>query len=349
MGRLGIDYHDVAQAIAELQGSGKSPTVDNIRLILGTGSKTTINRFLHEWKQKQEQPLSESSVPPELLQMIKGLWQALVDKTNDEATLYKQKIDDQLKEYEQQYLQAQHNIQSLQSTLHTAQEEKSILEHEKNQLFDNYKQTKESNIQLTERNNAIKQQMAQIQKEQANLHQLLTQAQSTIKQNQEKFETLRQENALALTQKEQEYQEKISYLEQEKTSINHDNVKLQFEVEQFKTSQQQLKADNNHLSENIQLLQKEIMIKTSELQSLTKSYQQISENYHHDQKLLNKLKTEKQSLEIEIKFSKEQYVKLEASFEEAQAQIQNLNNSLLQANQENSLLLKRVDTLELVE
>jgi len=41
MGRIGITYQDVAKAIPTLQGQQKNPTVDNIRELLGTGSKST--------------------------------------------------------------------------------------------------------------------------------------------------------------------------------------------------------------------------------------------------------------------------------------------------------------------
>ena len=52
MARIGITYHDVTRAIATLQTLQKNPTVDHIREILGTGSKSTIARFLREWKAK---------------------------------------------------------------------------------------------------------------------------------------------------------------------------------------------------------------------------------------------------------------------------------------------------------
>ena len=40
MGRFGVSYEEVAQAVQEAQGKGKSPTVDNVRLIIGSGSKS---------------------------------------------------------------------------------------------------------------------------------------------------------------------------------------------------------------------------------------------------------------------------------------------------------------------
>jgi len=53
VGRIGIIYQDVATAAQQLQGLSKNPTVDNVRSILGTGSKSTIARHLKEWKSQQ--------------------------------------------------------------------------------------------------------------------------------------------------------------------------------------------------------------------------------------------------------------------------------------------------------
>lgn len=50
MARHGITYNDVAKAAMHSLKTNKTPTVDGIRIILGTGSKTTITKHLKEWK-----------------------------------------------------------------------------------------------------------------------------------------------------------------------------------------------------------------------------------------------------------------------------------------------------------
>lgn len=75
MGRIGIEYSDVAKAISKLQAQGKAPTGDNVRAELGTGSKNTIIRLLREWKQQQGLPSDDDgSLPSELLSAVKALW-----------------------------------------------------------------------------------------------------------------------------------------------------------------------------------------------------------------------------------------------------------------------------------
>ncbi|MCD6046003.1 MAG: hypothetical protein K0R48_1166 [Gammaproteobacteria bacterium] len=83
MGRIGITYQDVSAAISTLQAQGKPPTVDNIREVLRTGSKSTIVRLLREWKQ-QHGLLSnkDGSLPNDLLAMLKEFWLNLQTNTD---------------------------------------------------------------------------------------------------------------------------------------------------------------------------------------------------------------------------------------------------------------------------
>jgi len=53
MTKPGITYSNVASAAKQLKKANLSITIDNIRHILGTGSKTTISRHLKVWKTKQ--------------------------------------------------------------------------------------------------------------------------------------------------------------------------------------------------------------------------------------------------------------------------------------------------------
>ena len=80
MARAGILYSHVAQAAAKLAAEGKNPTVDSVRLALGsTGSKSTIAPFLKRWKAEHEDVVlaQDAGVPRELLQVVKGLYESL--------------------------------------------------------------------------------------------------------------------------------------------------------------------------------------------------------------------------------------------------------------------------------
>jgi hypothetical protein len=83
MSRIGITFEEVKKAIAELQGRQKNPTVDGIREILGTGSKSTIARFLREWKAQHGLHCNDDGrLPSDLLGIVNGLWDALRNKAD---------------------------------------------------------------------------------------------------------------------------------------------------------------------------------------------------------------------------------------------------------------------------
>jgi hypothetical protein len=85
MARPGISYSDVVASAEKVAGSGKNPTVDNVREALGgTGSKTTIAPLLKRWKAEAHAVIThaEAGLPAPLLLALKGLHQQLQSDAN---------------------------------------------------------------------------------------------------------------------------------------------------------------------------------------------------------------------------------------------------------------------------
>ena len=49
MARIGVTFDDIAQAADLIETQGEKPTVDRVREVLGTGSKSTIAPLLKRW------------------------------------------------------------------------------------------------------------------------------------------------------------------------------------------------------------------------------------------------------------------------------------------------------------
>lgn len=83
MARAGISYADVADAADRLAADGKNPTVDGVRELLGTGSKSTIAPQLKRWKSEHRKDAAhaELGLPVELVQALKGVY----DQVQEEA------------------------------------------------------------------------------------------------------------------------------------------------------------------------------------------------------------------------------------------------------------------------
>jgi len=113
-----------------LQGKQRNPTVDAIRETLGTGSKSTIARFLREWKAQHGLHSHDNGrLPSNLLAIVTGLWDTMCNKTDKEVTRYRQESDTKIVQLQHQLHQArqletglQQNIHPLEETLHQKKE-----------------------------------------------------------------------------------------------------------------------------------------------------------------------------------------------------------------------------------
>ncbi len=151
MGRLGISYSDVANAASELKNQGFNPTVDGVRSLLGTGSKSTIVPYLRQWRAiqavNQEGQIFSSS---ELLSLIRSLYERLQEEPGTIAGNFKKQISKPLNtnlqlskrleevETEKQYLQKE--IIALKAQLALSEKEKLYLIEEKTNLREELKE-----------------------------------------------------------------------------------------------------------------------------------------------------------------------------------------------------------------
>ena len=82
MARTGISYSDVELIAEQLLQQEQVPTIEKIRNSLGTGSNSTISKYLTEWKNHRLRananvlpPLSTPSDP--VNEAVKKVWQQL--------------------------------------------------------------------------------------------------------------------------------------------------------------------------------------------------------------------------------------------------------------------------------
>ena len=50
MSRVGITFEEVATIAENISKNGEMPTIDKVRMALGTGSFTTISKYLNSWR-----------------------------------------------------------------------------------------------------------------------------------------------------------------------------------------------------------------------------------------------------------------------------------------------------------
>lgn len=90
MPRKGIEETDVRNAIKQIQGEGKQPTVRLVRAVLGTGSTAKISALLAKIRAEKEPGDTLASLPPpEALlklatQYAEAVWKASVEAASEE-------------------------------------------------------------------------------------------------------------------------------------------------------------------------------------------------------------------------------------------------------------------------
>jgi uncharacterized protein (UPF0335 family) len=74
MANIGIDRNDVFVAAEAVLASGKEPTIKGIREKLGTGSLTTVSKYLKEWSANRLKQSPVATPPEEFAIASQQLW-----------------------------------------------------------------------------------------------------------------------------------------------------------------------------------------------------------------------------------------------------------------------------------
>ncbi len=134
MARLGVTYQDIANAAEQIKGQGKQPTIELIRNLLGTGSTTTIANHLRNWRAEQNDDTSvaiKENLPPEFISMMKGLWQRLQARADDQVAIVKQESAHAIKQMQLEIDKYKTNNQRWQKLYDGWGKEKELLNQDK--------------------------------------------------------------------------------------------------------------------------------------------------------------------------------------------------------------------------
>lgn len=348
MGRIGITYQEVEKSISELQGQQKNPTVDNIRGVLGTGSKSTIARFLREWKKQHGLRSNEDgSIPSELLDTVKGLWHRLQLVTNEQVTKYQKEFDEMESEIRRKLNRSTQEQAALQTKIHQLEELIQASNAENKQLLRNLGCKEKEKIRLTEQVSSLNLRRKEMLAENKRLHDTMTHVQKNLEHYQSESQRLRQEQSILLEKQQNEYSHNL--LEQQKRVelLAIEKSTYQAKYEQFKKENTLLeKKCLNFSQENkkIESLYEELKLKQAELQKnnhrLSKQHQEKHDDSEHKRATI---------IELEIKLTarEDRIISLTKELSAANDKIQSLRHDQQFVSQEKAYLegqLKQLQT-----
>ncbi|HRE33230.1 MAG TPA: DNA-binding protein [Candidatus Berkiella sp.] len=258
MGRIGVSFEEVASAAFKLQGAGKSATVDAVREMLGTGSKTTINQHLKEWKAAQTE--ATPCLPPALAQLVTGLWERMQSEAEEKIltanTIHAAERDN----FQLTLINMEQSLNIATQHLNEMTERYQTECKRVEQLEMDFRQIKQAFGQLQERHEAMNNQLSDSKIENTRLHQLASQIQTNLEHYQQAMEELRTKQMLENEQRQTDFEhqlslhrEEIKRLMQERASQNQEIIVLQQmatqSASQHKKEQQHLHERNQHLEQ----------------------------------------------------------------------------------------------------
>lgn len=268
MARPGVTYSEIAEAATHLVGQGKNPTIEQIRLLLGTGSSTTIANHLKQWREEQQGTsllAAKENIPNELMEMVKGLWERVIGLSQEKMNATEADFKKRLEGAQQEVQKYKSNNQKWQKLFGEWQRDKAMLDVETDNLKNSVETLQESNTalrqQLSAQEAALKEKQSRIDE----LHQLHQQTQMNLEHYRESVRLQRlmdaekhdkEVQALSATLKSTENklaqitQEKI-LLQQQYEKLHSDNLALAKSINNMQNENQTLQLANTKLEKQL--------------------------------------------------------------------------------------------------
>ena len=339
MARPGISYLDVAKTAIKLVEQKIYPSIEEIRKTLGTGSNSTINRHLREWRNKQGNQIElEQGLPEPLLLAVRGIYDGVKEEAASKINII-----------ESESIKA---VAELKTTLATVETEQIKLLQTNKSLEDALNQHQEANLALQRMFNKLEMECSKKADQNNLLQERLADQKSTI-------DTLKQQ--LKHTQDNLDhYRETVKQTrETENNLLNEQNKSLERQLYQQQIIASKAAEQVTILSREIRLLEdtnkatlldlNEVLADRQEQKNAIKHQtlvnNELSEKYNNilsdNIKLTNELKTEKEViliLRINLEKAQERITMLDQALEKAETKVMVISDQNLFLSQEKAEL-----------
>ena len=323
MARPGITYLDVANAAQQLVAAGRIPTIESIRINLGTGSNSTLGNHLRTWKSKQDQTqqiATKENIPEELISALKGVWERVMNHSEDRVQSIQQETQQELMQLRQEIQRLQKDNTVSQQQYHQIKNERDGFSHEKSaveQLLANAK------IEIAILSEKLAGSNQQNQEKQARVDELHRQNQQ-VQSNLEHYRAASLEQRLADQQRYEQQQKKLEQtaqlLNQELTKVQNEKLALQqetqritFEYDGIRTQLSKLEMQYESVTSRLTDTVNELAKETHEQQHWQEQFKKLQIKHNDQNQSFIDLKTQyatlmqqSEAMTIEIKELREQ-------------------------------------------
>jgi chromosome segregation ATPase len=227
MARAGITYTEVAMAAKRLSDENKTISADNVRDLIGAGSKTTIIKHLNTWRDGHLIESQASGIPVSLMEAIKSLWSLVKDEANKEisaheaeATAKVEAVRKLLQQHQEQRDADVREIDTIRATLASQRNNISELTSDLHAEI-----TEKTRIQ--ERANGLERQCAQQMKEIARLQDTTQKTQINLEHYQEANIRLKDTHSLERENERNAYLTLMRTLETELNKVTQEKAVIE--------------------------------------------------------------------------------------------------------------------------
>ena len=339
MARPGVSYLDVAKTAIKLTEQKIYPTIEEIRKSLGTGSNSTINKHLREWRSKHgNQAELEQGLPESLLMAVRGIYDGITETATSKINFIENESKNAISELKTKLIAVETNhtklLQENKSFEHTIQEhreENLSLQRQLNKLQTELDKKTEASKLLQERLDDKKSEVENFNSQLKNAQNNLEHYRETMRQTRETENNLLNDK-IKILEKQLHQKQIISSKSTEKMSD------LSRQIKSINATKELISQD---LNEKSTVLNEQKYF----IQHQTTIHNELCEKYNNLQadrlKIDNELKTEKAaiiSLRIHLEKAQERVMMLECSLEKAENKIAIVSDKNLFLTQEKTEL-----------
>lgn len=252
MGRPGITYYDVANAAQQIAAQGNSPTIEAIRIVLKSGSSSTIAQHLRTWKAKQtstQQLAVKEKLPEEFVAVMKGLWEKLVAQADEQVSAIQQASEQSTTLLRQDLDKLQQEHQRAQQQYQLLEAEKTASQQENQALLQQLTQNQTENAKLQTQANGLVLQLQEKQARVDELHQQNRQIQANLEHYRQAALEQRLLDQQRAEQQQGQLEQTIAQLQQALKSLQQQNNGLQQQLEHHRSQKEALDKELLQLTE----------------------------------------------------------------------------------------------------
>ncbi len=290
MGRTGITALDVSDAAIKLQERGKVPTVDGVREVLGTGSKTTIASYLKAWKEGQGSVM-DSNLPPALMNSVSSLWNNLQELANHRIQQESDAFNVEKQGWQQALAELQQENGQLSKQLADANGSSQALSDKQSETASQLSMAQQELLLAQNELHLRAEQLKEAKEENTKLHQLTTHIQTNLEHYQNAMQQLHTQHSLALERQQATAQHEIRQLREQLAQAAEQVTLARQQLQEKSSHCVYLDAANSELKEQLQ----SVLTETKKSQT---DYIILQERYNLQQEMQKQLQQRLERTEV---------------------------------------------------